>query len=156
MNPYTAPATTSELIQRWLKRSRESQFAHYYMADILSGRNRSLGLLTIALTSLAGITSIISKPPENLMIVLGLTSLAAAFLASLQTFFKYEERATTHLTAGAKYAAIRRKLELVSSSEATPDITVLDEIRAGLDSLAEKSPNIPKKIFEKAMKKDEA
>nr|WP_262384974.1 SLATT domain-containing protein [Pseudomonas fragi] len=142
------------MVQRWIKRSRESQFAHYYMADILSGRNRSLGLTIIVLTSLTGITSIVSKPPENLLIVLGLASLIAAFFTSLQTFFKYEERATSHLSAGAKYAAIRRKLELIFSAGTTPDNTLLDELRKELDSLAENSPNVPKAIFKKAIIKD--
>ena len=154
MEPYVAPTSTIELVQRWLKRSRESQLAHYHMGEILSGRNKKLGIATITLTSITGLTSLLSKPPENLVLALGLASLTAAFLTSLQTFFKYEERAATHISSGAKYAATRRQLELIFASGVEPSNATLDEIRKELDSLAEKSPNVPKSTFEKAMKKD--
>ncbi|MBI6605122.1 MULTISPECIES: SLATT domain-containing protein [Pseudomonas] len=156
MKPYIAPISTSELVQRWLKRSRESQFAHYYMAEILSSRNRKLGVSTITLTATTGLTSILSAPHDSLIFAIGIASLVAAFLTSLQTFFRYDERATSHLNAGAKYASTRRQLEVIAASGVVPTSVEIENIRKELDSLAERSPNIPKSIFEKAMKKDAA
>ncbi len=151
---YTAPTTPLELAHRWIMRARESQLGHYQMAETLALRHKILGISTIILTSAAGLTSVLSSPPDQRVVFLiGVASLAAAVFSSLQTFFKYEERANSHMTAGAKYATVRRELEHEYASGAINN-SAINELRLALDSLAEYSPNIPEHIFKKVLNKD--
>lgn len=108
-------------------------------------------MATIALTSLTGITALVTTPPASLVIALGAASLLATFLTSLQTFFKYEERAALHLSFGAKYAAVRRQLEVIGASGIEPVTKDIEEIRKEIDRLAEQGPNIPKETHKKVI-----
>jgi hypothetical protein len=93
----------------------------------------------------------VQKQPEPwLQITVGLASVAAALLASLQTFLGYSERAEKHRIAGAKYGALGRELEQLRASSATPSPEAISEVRKRLDDLAIESPNNPLAIYRKA------
>jgi hypothetical protein len=79
-----------------------------------------------------------------------LASVAAALLASLQTFLGYSERAEKHRVAGAKYGALGRELEQVRASGVTLSAETMSRIRKRLDDLAVESPNNPLLIYRKA------
>jgi hypothetical protein len=61
-------------------------------------------LSTVVSTSV--FASLLKQPDPWLQITLGFASVAAALLASLQTFLSYSERAEKHRIAGAKYGAL--------------------------------------------------
>ncbi|MBC3493600.1 SLATT domain-containing protein [Pseudomonas taiwanensis] len=148
---YSPPQNPKELIERWNKRARESQFGHYHVSDKLHSRNLYLGLSIIIITSLNGIANLVSSPPKELTIVLGALSLVATFLTSLQTFFKYEERSIQHRTAAAKYGCSRRTMEQLLSFPTPPTQQQADKIRESLDALSADSPNVSKSELAKAL-----
>lgn len=150
-NNYNPPQTPKELIERWNKRARESQFGHYHVSTKLHSRNLYLGLSIIIITSLNGIANLVATPPKELTIALGALSLFATFLTSLQTFFKYEERSIQHRNAAAKYGCSRRSMEQVLSFPTPPTQQQADEIREKLDTLSADSPNVSKKELAKAL-----
>lgn len=107
----------------------------------------------IALSTIVG-TSVfasIQKQPELWVeITVGLASVLAAVLASLQTFLGYSARAEKHRVAGAKYGALGRELEVLrASDEAIPSETI-EGLRKRLDALALESPNNSLRIYMKA------
>ncbi|MBF4207488.1 SLATT domain-containing protein [Pseudomonas donghuensis] len=150
-NSYQPPKNPIELLSRWNKRARESQFCHYYVAKKLHGKNVALGIAIILITTINGLTSIFSTPPKEFTIALGFLSLVATFLTSLQTFFKYEERSISHRNAGAKYGSARRYMEQLLSSNAEPSSQDTDTARKMLDGLAEASPSVSKSELQKSL-----
>ncbi|SAK77918.1 hypothetical protein AWB81_03774 [Caballeronia arationis] len=152
---YHPPIDEAELLLKWIRRARESQASHYDMADRLHRRGRWLGIAVITITSLIGTSAFLSlvatAVSSFLRAVVGLTSIVAAVLAALQTFLRYEERAEQHRAAGARYGAVRRKLEAIHAGDADArDGHYLTSIREELDRLAEDVPNVPTAYFQRS------
>ncbi|SIT47273.1 conserved hypothetical protein [Paraburkholderia ribeironis] len=149
---YEPPVDESELLLKWIRRARESQMSHYDMADLLAARDRRIGWLVTALTAFVGtavFASLVSAAVTvEMRIFVGLMSVTAAVSAALQRFVRYAERAEKHRAAGARYGAVRRRLEAVFAGDADArDGHYLTAIRVELDRLAEDSPNVPPRIF---------
>lgn len=158
---YTPPQTQPELLHRWLKRARESQFAHYEAASRLKRMNYWFGVPVVAITSIVG-TSVFSSTSategleNSTRLMLGAISVIAAVLASLQTFLNFSERAEKHRITAARYGAVRRRLEVLlvrCANSVSQD--EMEQVQKDIDGLAADAPNISKKIFEDSMKKQE-
>jgi hypothetical protein len=146
---YRPPVNEDELLLKWIRRARESQKSHYDMADLLAARNRMFGIGVTALSALVGTTVFLSLVVEAdspwARLAVGLVSIAAAVSAALQTFLRYAERAEAHRSAGARYGAVRRRLEAIHAGDrGARDIS---EVREILDRLAEDSPSVPPRAF---------
>ncbi|AMM17597.1 hypothetical protein AX768_25775 [Burkholderia sp. PAMC 28687] len=152
LGDYEPAIDTDSLLLKWTRRARESQMSHYDMANLLGRRNRGLGVSVIALTALIGTGAFLSMIATGVSplvrIVIGLVSVLASVMASLQTFLRYAERAEQHRAAGARYGAIRRRLESIYAR--SPDTRAAHdfvEIREELDRLAQEVPNVPTDVF---------
>jgi len=144
-------STTKEVLNDWYARVRVTQLAHYNSAEHFGKRKYALGVPAVILSALVGTTvfATLQKQPELwLQIIVGLASVAAALLTSLQTFLGYSERAEKHRIAGAKYGALGRELEILRVLD-TVDINIVNDLKKGLDDLAQESPNNPKNIYYK-------
>jgi hypothetical protein len=149
---YEPPLDEKELLLKWIRRARESQMSHYDMADRLNRRDRWLGVVVIAITTLVGTSAFLSLITSSVSsfqrVGVGMICVTAAVLAALQTFFRYAERAERHRVVGARYGAIRRKLEAIYAGDADArDGQYLRTIRDELDRLAEDAPNVPPASF---------
>lgn len=145
--------TTVEVLQEWYTRVVVTQRAHYLSADYFGTRKYWLGIPAVVLSTLVGtsVFATVQKQPELwLQITVGLASVAAALLASLQTFLGYAERAEKHRIAGAKYGALGRELEQLLASDAPASAEVIADVRKRLDELAVESPNNPLPAYLKA------
>lgn len=147
---YTPPATKEELLLKWLRRARESQFSHYDAAKKLRNHGQNLGIPVIIITAVLGASAFGSILTETVplfaKLIAGLLGLAAAILSSLQTFFKFSERSEKHKVCAAKYGAIRRELEFFHTQGNITDAE-LKEIRLKLDKLAEDAPDVEAAFF---------
>ena len=146
-------ATPQQLLDDWYRRVAVTQRAHYLSAAYFGTRKYWLGIPAVVLSTLVGtsVFATVQKQPEVwLQITVGLASVAAALLASLQTFLGYSERAEKHRIAGAKYGALGRELEQLRVSSTLPSAEAISEIRKHLDDLAVESPNNPLPIYRKA------
>jgi hypothetical protein len=148
---YQSPESPKVLAESWLKRLREAQFAHYEAAEVLSRTHTRLGLPVVILSTVVGSSVFASIAADKVVpiivkIVVGLISVAAAVLASLQTFLKLSERAEKHRAVAARYGAIRREVEQVLVFKEIEPKT-LDGIRSQIDALSGEAPEIPKRIF---------
>lgn len=157
---YQPPATEAELVIAWLRRARESQFSHYGAAERLGNYGRVFGVPVIIITAVVGASafaSILSQTvPLCAKLIVGLCSLAATVLSSLQTFFKFSERSEKHRIFAAKFGSIRRELEVLHV-QAQFKTTELTAVRAKLDKLAEEAPDVEAAVFsrKKAKQDDE-
>jgi hypothetical protein len=146
-------STPRQVLDDWYERVAVTQRAHYLSADHFGARKYWLGIPAVVLSTLVGtsVFATVQKQPEFwLQITVGLASVAAALLASLQTFLGFAERAEKHRIAGAKYGALGRELEHLRASDTPPSDEVISKIRKSLDDLAVESPNNPLPIYRKA------
>lgn len=149
---YVPPECQEDLVLAWIRRARESQMAHYEMANSLSYKGRFLGVPVIVITSLIG-TSVFASLASEIIpawskIVVGFLSLAAVVLSSLQTFFNYSDRAEKHRSSGANFGAVRRKLEIIyAKREHGINLDEVEVLRAELDGLAQDSLHVPAHVF---------
>ena len=154
---YQPPQNERELVLAWIRRARESQMAHYEMANIFSARERWLGVPVILITTIIGTSVFASLSAQTVApeakIAVGMFSVVAAVLSSLQTFFKYSERSEKHRAAGARFGAVRRKLEAIYAEiSKSQEEHFVATLREELDRLAEESPHVPVAVFEKIQK----
>lgn len=155
---YQPPDSPHQLVLAWIRRARESQFSHYGQATKFRRASLWLGVPVIVLTTIVGtavFTSIAhgSQSPE-VKLSLGLLSVLAAVLSSLQTFMKLPEKAELHRKFGAKYGSIRRRLEQVYSDREGQQIThqVLELLNRELSAIAEEAPDVPDKALKNVQK----
>ena len=147
----------NELILRWRFRIHRMQLAHYETARVFDHHHLWLGLPVIILSTVVGTTvfATIQKSAQTdnvpwLQILVGLLSVLAAVLASLQTFLRFSELAEKHRVAGARFAALKHEIELIiAMPPSSPDKLreVLTELDQRWSKLREDSPNVPRKIW---------
>lgn len=145
--------TQRDVLSEWYRRVAVTQAAHYYSADRFGSRKYFLGVPTVVLTSLVGTSvfaTIQAQPDLWIQILVGLSSVAAALLAGMQTFLGDAERAEKHRIAGAKYGALGRELECFIAQGSEIEQEILSTLRKRLDDLAIESPNNSLKIYRKA------
>ncbi|SAK56449.1 hypothetical protein AWB79_02303 [Caballeronia hypogeia] len=153
---YEPPGDARLLVLNWTRRARESQLRHYTMADRLTAYGRRLGLAVIGITAATGTSAFLSlvatAASPDLRILIGMTSISAAVLASLQTFLRYSERAELHRRAGAQYGAVRRRLEAIHAGDPyLHDMRDIALVRDELDHIAQSAPHLPRRAFSRAM-----
>lgn len=154
---YQPPGDPGALMQAWLRRARESQLGHYEMAMMLERRGHWLGVPVIVISGVVGTSVFASVAAEAVSVpvalMVGALSVTAAILSSLQTFFKFAERAEKHKTFGARYGAIRRELEsMYAAGTATQEPQYLAVVREKLDLLAQEAPAVAPAVHARAQR----
>ena len=126
----------------------------------------------VILTSFVG-TSVFATLGRNvdlwLRIGVGLISVLAAVLASLQTFSRFGERAEKHRSAAELWASIRREIDEMLALHPTylasrgDPKQYLDDLRRRMDEIAQQSPEMglqglwrPRMRYEIQQVRDEA
>lgn len=147
--PWTEPVLS--LLRDWLQRATASQEAHYAIATRLSRYNVLFGIPVVAFATFVG-TSVFATLQEevdtSLRILVGIVSVLAAVLASLQTFLRFQERAEKHRAAAESWAAIRREIDQMLAlhpdylAERSDPKTYLDDLRRRLDEISAQAPEI--------------
>jgi hypothetical protein len=158
MTPYTSEVNV--LVTDWFRRVRESQKVNYEYGSILVRRNFYLGIPAVILSTIVG-TAVFTSLSETatkpaVKIVVGLLSLVSAVLATLQTFLNLSDRAAKHKYAGARYGAIRRRLELLKTMPPTTSDDLQKElasIKNEMDEIAAESPSVPSAMKDRIDKK---
>lgn len=154
MSEYIPPTSSGELVLRWLRRCRKSQFAHYEMSVFYSKKNGFLGVPVILINALVSATIFATflKSDEPTIRILALfLSVLAVILSALHNYLKFSDKAEAHRVAAAQYAAVRRKLEIMNIREqvAAPD---LEKMEVLISDLALKAPTISAEQFDSLMR----
>jgi hypothetical protein len=149
----------TDLLRQWLKRVRESAFAHYAAEEHYSRLHYYVGLPATALAAIVGTTvfaSLDAAVDIRIKFGVGLISVVTAIATGLQTFLRLPEQAERHRKVAGEYGAVRRQIEqnLVFNDRATYDL--IDEIRKRIDAIVANAPNVPKKIWTIAEKQADA
>ncbi len=145
--------------QYWLSYSIVGR-AHYIAWENAARKNRWLGVPVIITTTMVGTAifgTIQESPHVAWKIAAGLLSLSAATLSALQTSLKYSELSEKHKQAGAKYASMRRSLDIFilrhhnkPGENRQSALEEFEKIATKFGELAEESPSIPDKVYDQA------
>jgi hypothetical protein len=148
-SPWTPEVV--RLLREWSARAQASADAHYALCTRLSRSNIRFGVPVVILTTFVG-TSVFATLQHHvnvgLRITVGMVSVLAAVLASLQTFLRFGERAEKHRTAAEAWAALRRDMEAMIALHPTyPESrgdpkNYLDEVRQKFAQIAQQSPEM--------------
>jgi len=155
--PWTEPVLS--LLREWHDRAAVSQQAHFVIATRLTRYNIWLGIPVVALATFVG-TSVFATLQKDvgtsLRILVGLVSVIAAVLASLQTFLRFQERGEKHRSAAEHWSAIRREIlqMLAVHPDYLPDNSDpkahLDQLRKEMDRISAQSLEIGERDWSRA------
>jgi hypothetical protein len=162
-SPWTSKVR--RLLEDWLERADATSKIHYAQSNRLSALKLILGIPVVVLTTFVG-TSVFAtlQEPVNtgMRIVVGVVSVAAAVLASLQTFLSFAERAEKHRQAAERWAAIRREITEILALHPSYLAThgdpknYLDDLRKRMDEVAAESPEMPGRRWARALAQTQA
>jgi hypothetical protein len=153
--------TSNEIIAQkvfeYRSRASVTRRAHYLASDSNELNNKLLGVPVVVITAVVGTTifgTLESDPDLYARIAAGIFSIAAAVLASLQTYLNFGSRAAKHKEAGASYAAMWRAfdflyVEVTTKGEAF-NAEALENLKKHIDRLNEialESPNVPDNAY---------
>ena len=153
-SPWTV--NVLKLLEDWDNRAAASSDAHYALAGRLAGRNIQLGVPVVVLTTIIGTSVFATLQKEvgtGFRIAIGVVSVLAAVLASVQTFLRFAERSAQHRAAAENWAAIRR--EIAQKRALHPEYVAargdpqkyLDGLRRRFDQVSAQSPEMGEKTW---------
>jgi hypothetical protein len=154
----------SDLLAHWRFRNHRVQLAHYESARRFERLHLWLGLPAIALSAIVGTTvfaTLSDAADVRVQIAVGFLSVAAAVLTGLQTFLRYSELSEKHRLAGAKFANLKHRIELLVAFPPSTEEELkeaLTSIEETWSKLREESPTLPTRIWrriERTMSFDE-
>lgn len=148
----------AELLNKWNKRLRESQFAHYQAERYYKKCHYFFGVPAIIFSAIAGSAVLIKDVYINADLydfVIGFSGFFSSMLIGIQTFINCSELAEKHLSAAVKCGALRRSIEelLVMMQDGRLSEGCereINMIRTQVNDLASNSPNVSKKIWKAA------
>ena len=142
IDPSWTPSQVILLTER-RKLAWAAQHAYFERASILHAFNYIIGIPVILITALTGSEIVASRAAdEPIPIWAGLITLSATVFASLQTFFRFGERAAFSAQAGNQYAILRRRIEDALASPPKNRERLLDELEKLTDRASKESPPI--------------
>ncbi len=136
--------------------------AHYISADRYGHINMLLGVpaLTISIAICSTLfASSTPNFPQYILTAAGVASLFVTMLTGLQVFMRASERSMEHRAAGARFADVRRRLELMeirfhnaNNDSVKVCISELENMLIELRELGSLCPKIPDKDYKSAKK----
>jgi hypothetical protein len=131
------------LLRHRRKLAWAAQHAYFERAGILGKLNYWIGVPVVVVTALAGSTIVANNTSRNpIPVWVGVITVSAAVLASLQTFFRFGERAAFSAVAGNRYARLRRRIEDCLAAPSEGLLERLEEIQKLEDDAGDQSPPI--------------
>jgi hypothetical protein len=145
---------TSDLLRHWRFRVHRVQRGHYLAGRRYDRMHLSLGIPAVVLSAIVGsaVFSSLAAPHTAIgwTIAVGLFSIMSLVLTALQTFLKYSELAERHKIAGARFADLKHRIEMVAVFQSQDREAVRKELETieGLwAKVREESPNLPAGIW---------
>ena len=147
----------NELVNQWKNGLRIRHIGHTRAFSRFRSEDRVIGLLSTIFSAVVATTvfASLSKSETNtLIIIAGCVSVLATLLAASHSFLNYSELSERHRHAAASFGQLRRDLEatLIDKNVQSIDDEKLKQINLQWSELEKKSPAIPQKIYDRALK----
>lgn len=149
---------SDELLAKWSERVRRAQAAHYDSAVRCNQQHFWIGVPLVILTALIGTSVFVTLQKEAnfyVKLAVGLASVAAAILASVQTFLRFLERAESHRIAAMRFGALRKEIEHLQTFPPRDSEQMKDVAKSLLErwnNINEESPTANQRFYERHFK----
>ena len=138
------------LTQHWYERTRTVEKAHFTRCALFRQRHVKLGCVTIVCTTVLGVLSNLAPDHGTINLdVVGRTinfdiagefkmvlTILAPVLTALVSFLRFDEKASMHHNAAARFASMKRRLHMMISECSTG--CDQKKVRADLEKICEK------------------
>jgi hypothetical protein len=147
--PRHAPADTAltdeAVVCLWQERARLSSSAHYHLGNRYAKRNSLVSIVVVVLSTVAGSTAFAAfGSGRSWGLAVGAVSIAAAVTAAVQRALHLAEFAERHHEAGAGWDKLFNELTLRRAGDQEFSLRMLQR---EIDTLVDKSPYIPERLF---------
>ncbi|WP_442790320.1 SLATT domain-containing protein [Nocardia sp. CDC153] len=151
-------------LNRLRLRSHRAARAQYLSAHYMSVMHFRLGVPAVVLSSAVGTTvfgTLVSSPNSVIIIGTGILSVTSAVLAALQTFFGLSERSENHRASGAKYASLKRQLDIASLRWMSEQVSIVAQVEeltcfvTEFNELDAQSPRVRDRFYDQARREQE-
>lgn len=159
------PKSTYELVHRWHVRTSAIEAAHFKRCAQLRQRHWVFGITLIVTSSLLGAVANFKGdshvlPPELIRELSIILSMFVPVWSAVVTFLGYNERSSKHHDAAARFAALKRQLQIAQanceSSKLCDQVPIiLEEVRKRWDELTLGAPELTKKEWPEIQAGDE-
>lgn len=143
----------SALLFQWRRNCLRSQIANYDAANWFGKLHQILGIPAAVIAAIVGagaFATVNASPSAVVVIGLGLLSITASILVSLQTFLRLDERSSRHRATAAAYGALKRELDFLLAQERKNPSSLQgpsDLIRQRMDVIARDAPEMPDRFW---------
>ena len=150
-------------IDRLRLRAHRASRAQYLAGKRSESMHQRIGIPAVVLSTVVG-TVIFSSLSNTLTgvpaILAGLTSIAAAVMSTLQTFFGYAERAARHRESAARYASLKRRLDILKLRVEQNDLSItgggsfesLSALIEEINAVEQEAPDVSDRLYDQARK----
>lgn len=153
------PMTSVGQLRKWQGAIRVCHLSHVKSAARSQRLSKLLGIPAILLSTIVGTTifsTMQSSPDVWQQVLVGILSMFAAGLGSIQTFLDFPELTEKHRRAAHQYGSLRREIEEELSSENGGIVLskgFMQSIRERWDSIDLESPTLNQSIYQRAANK---
>ncbi len=153
--PIFEPLEPREALRGWLRHAHKGRDRHDEAARRYDQYRYWLGVPAVIFSAVVGtavFASLGTTVDTLVKIIVGLISVTAAVLSSLQTFFNFADLAERHRAAGVRYKNIIRELEQAfteSPEWLREKADWMSDLRRRLDELELEAPVVPKAIYDR-------
>ncbi|MER7450807.1 SLATT domain-containing protein [Nocardia beijingensis] len=151
-------------LERLRVRAHRAGRSQYLAAHSAGSMHYRLGIPSIILSTAVGTAvfgTLAGSPDARLIVITGVVSVSSAVLAALQTFFGYSDRAERHRSTGAKYAALKRRIDVAMielEARRTIDngqIAKLAEFVNEINQLEQSAPHVADRHYDRSRREQE-
>ena len=153
------PSTSLDMLVKYRWDAQFLSSGHYLVAKRMARLSYSVGALAIATSSIASTSafaSLSNSSSTGWKVATGMLAATAATLATLQTFMKYDERATLHKNFGARFIEIRDfadrlliKLNEVQNLSPSHEVNKIAEVAEQMTTAVTAGPDLPNRDWDR-------
>jgi hypothetical protein len=142
-------AEPAELVERWGKRARRSESAHYQAAARLELWHALLTGTAVVLSAVtaSGLFASSGHNSGAYRIFFGVLGILAAIVGGLDRGQRFAERSEKHRQAGAMWSVVVNNTEEFSLTTHRLVKSDFDGLRKVMDDTTSRSPQLPQRIF---------
>lgn len=144
------------LLVSWHRRAREAQYSHYLAEEQYGRINQRLIFWAQVLSASAGfsgLTHFLKGFGDIGAIITLVLGLLAAVLVTLQSKLKYGEMADKHKATGARWGALRRRIEVMARLEQGNAQEAIEALQKEYDEQSEQAPAVSIELWRNAVER---
>lgn len=139
-------------LTRWSTRLNLAQAGHYAATERYHRIDNIVGIPLIVLSTFVSVFLFLDNPNYILDIIIKISGVLVAILASVQTYIKPSEKAQMHRVKASKYGSLKREIDsfLILATNEDDANAFIKNLVSRWNAIADDAPVTPDSIRKKA------